>query len=76
MFIAISSITNTSMTEWSFGQKTFGQTLNISTTNHIYTETFYSDFSNIEVWFTNQNSMPPVIEDRINVTLVINDIGI
>ena len=64
------------MTEWSFGQKTFGQTLNISTTNHIYTETFYSDFSNIEVWFTNQNSMPPVIEDRINLTLVINDIGI
>ena len=56
------------MTEWSFGQKTFGQTLNISTTNHIYTETFYSDFSNIEVWFTNQNSMPPVIEDRINMT--------
>ena len=76
MFIAISSITNASMTEWSFGQKTFGQTLNISTTNHIYTETFYSDFSNIEVWFTNQNSMPPVIEDRINLTLVINDIGI
>ena len=64
------------MTEWSFGQKTFGQALNISTTNHIYTETFYSDFSNIEVWFTNQNSMPPVIEDRINLTLVINDIGI
>ena len=64
------------MTEWSFGQKTFGQTLNISTTNHIYTETFYSDFSNIEVWFTNQNSTPPVIEDRINLTLVINDIGI
>ena len=64
------------MTQWSFGQKTFGQTLNISTTNHIYTETFYSEFSYIEVWFTNQNSIPPVIEDRINLTLVINDIGI
>ena len=34
---------------------------------------FDLEFSSIEVWFTDQNSKPPDIEDRINITLVINE---
>ena len=52
--------------------KSFGQLLNISPTNHIYTETFRSEFSYIEVWLTNQNSNSLEKEDRANLTLVIN----
>ena len=44
--------------------KPFSQLLNISPTNHIYTETLYLHFSYIKVWFTFQNSMPLEIEDR------------
>ena len=41
--------------------KTFGSLLEISPTNH----------DEIEVWFTDQNSQPLEIEDRINLTMVI-----
>ena len=45
--------------------------------NHSYIETFYSEFSDIEVWFTDQKTpMPLRVKDRINLTLVINDMGI
>ena len=51
--------------------KTFGSLSEISPTNNIFLTTFNSDFQNIEVWFTDQNSQPLQIEDRINLTLVI-----
>ena len=51
---------------------TFGQLLDISPKNFIFLKTFNSEFSYIEVWFTNQNSKPLEIEDKINITLVIN----
>ena len=35
-------------------------------------KTFNLEFSDIEVWFTDQNSKPLDIEDKINMTLVIN----
>ena len=50
----------------------FRQLLNISTNNFIFLKTFDSEFSYIEVWFTDQNSNPLKIEDNINITLVIN----
>ena len=37
-----------------------------------YLKTFNSEFSYIEVWFTDQNSKPLEIEDKISITLVIN----
>ena len=40
--------------------------------NHTFLKTFNSEFSYIEVWFTDQNSKPVEIEDKINITLVIN----
>ena len=51
--------------------KPFGSLLEISPTNHIFLQTFNSEYNEIEVWFTDQNSKPLEIEDRINLTLVI-----
>ena len=45
--------------------------LEISPTNSIFLKTFNSEFKYIEVWFTDQNSQPLEIEDRINLTFVI-----
>ena len=51
--------------------KPFDSLLEISPTNHIFLKTFNSEFRNIEVWFTDQNSQPLELDDRINSTLVI-----
>ena len=51
--------------------KPLGSLLEISPTNHIFLKTFNSEFQTIEVWFTDQNSQPLEIEDRINLTMVI-----
>ena len=52
--------------------KSFGQLLDISSKNFIFLKTFDSEFSYIEVQFKVQNFNPPEIEDKINITLVIN----
>ena len=51
--------------------KSFGSLLEISPTNSIFLKNFNSEFKYIEVWFTDQNSQPLEIEDRIDLTLVI-----
>ena len=51
--------------------KPFGSLLEISPTNHIFLKTFNPEYNEIEVWFTDQNSNPLEIEDRINLTMVI-----
>ena len=52
--------------------KSFGQLLDISSKKFIFLKSFNLEFSYIEVWFTDQNSKPREIEDKINITLVIN----
>ena len=52
--------------------KSLGQLLNISPKNFILLKTFKLEFSYIEVWFTDHNSKQLEIEDKINITLVIN----
>ena len=52
--------------------KLFGQLLDIFPKYFIFLKTFNSKFLYIEVWFTDQNSKPIEIEDKINITLVIN----
>ena len=52
--------------------KSFGQLLDISPKIIIFLKTFNSEFSYIEAWFTDQNSKPLEMEDKINITLVIN----
>ena len=51
--------------------KPFGSLLEISPTNHIFLETFNSEYYKIMVWFTNENIQPLEIEDRINLKMVI-----
>ena len=51
--------------------KSFGSWLEISPENHIFLKMFNSEFQNIKLWFTYQNSKPLEIEDRINLTMVI-----
>ena len=46
--------------------KPFGSLLEISPTNHIFLKTFNSEFQEIKVWFTDQNSNPLEVEDKIN----------
>ena len=52
--------------------KSFSQLLSISPKDFIFLKTFSSEYSYIEVCFTDQNSNPLQIEDKINTTLIIN----
>ena len=52
--------------------KSFGQLIDISPQNFILLKIFNSEFSYIEAWFNDQNSKPIEIEDKLNITLVIN----
>ena len=49
----------------------FGSLLEIAPTNHFFLKIFNSEYDEIKVWFTDQNSQPLEIEDRRNLTMVI-----
>ena len=51
--------------------KSFGTLLDVSPSNHIFLKTFSSEYDEIVVCLTDQNSKPLEIEDRINLTMVI-----
>ena len=51
--------------------KQFGQLVNIAPHSLIMLSTTNTEFSSIEVWFTDQNSEPLEIEDNVNLTLII-----
>ena len=51
--------------------KQFGQLINIAPHSLTMLSTTNTEFSSIEVWFTDQNSEPPEIEDNVNMTLII-----
>ena len=46
--------------------------LDILPKNCIFLQTFNSEFSYVEVWFTDKSSEPLEIEDKINISLIIN----
>ena len=48
--------------------KSFGQLLDVSRGNFIFLKTFDSEFSYIEVWFSDQN--PLEIKVKINISLI------
>ena len=52
--------------------KLFSQLLDISRKSFTFLKSLYSKFSHIKVWFTDQNSKPLEMEDKINITSVIN----
>ena len=71
--VAINSCQQNSRVLYTFApNNSFGQLLDISPKKFIFLKTFDSKFSYIEVWFTDQNCNPLDIEDKINITLVIN----
>ena len=51
--------------------KPFGSLLEISPTNHIFLKTFNPEYDEIKLWFTDQNSKPLGIEDKINLTMIV-----
>ena len=52
--------------------KSSSQLLDISPFFFLFLKPFNSEFSYIDVWFTDQNSKPPNREYRVNINLVIN----
>ena len=50
--------------------KPFGSLLGIFLTNHIFFKTFNFEFQEIKICFTDQNSKPLKVEDKINLTLI------
>ena len=51
--------------------KQFGQLINISIHSLTMLGTTNTEFSSIEVWFTDQNTELLEIEDNVNLTLII-----
>ena len=51
--------------------KPFGSLLEISPINHIFSKTLNSEYDEIKVCFTDQNSKSLEMEDRINLTMVM-----
>ena len=51
--------------------KKFGQLINISPHAFTMTNTVYTEFSYVKVWFTDQYSKALEIEDNVNLTLII-----
>ena len=51
--------------------KSIGSLLEISPKNHIILKTFSSEFQDIRVQFTDHNSQPLEIQERINLNLII-----
>ena len=51
--------------------KPFDNLFEISPRNHIFLKTFNSEFQEIKVGFTDQNSEPLEVENKINLTLII-----
>ena len=47
-----------------FPNKSFGQLLDVSPKKFIFSRTFNSELSYVEVWFTDQNSKPLELEDK------------
>ena len=51
--------------------KQFGQLINIAPHSLIMLSTTNTEFSSIDMWFTDQSSEPLKIEDSVNLTLII-----
>ena len=51
--------------------KQFGQLINILPNSLTMMKTINTEFSHVEVWFTNQASKALEIEDNVNLTLII-----
>ena len=55
--------------------KQYGQLISTSPHSLVFLKTMNTDFSEIEVWFTDQNNNALEIEDNVNISLIINTIS-
>ena len=52
--------------------KQYGQLISISPNSLTFLKTMNTEFSEIEIWFTDQNNNALEIEDNVNISLIIN----
>ena len=52
--------------------KQYGQLISVSPNSLIFLKTMNTEFSEIEIWFIDQNNNALEIEDNVNITLIIN----
>ena len=52
--------------------KQYGQLISISPHSLVFLKTMNTDFSEMEIWFTDQNNNALEIEDNVNISLIIN----
>ena len=52
--------------------KQYGQLIIISQHSLVFLKTMNTDFSEIEIWFKDQNNNALEIEDNVNISLIIN----
>ena len=52
--------------------KQYGQLIRISPNSLIFLKTMNTEFSEMEIWFTDQNNSPLEVEDNVNISLIIN----
>ena len=52
--------------------KQYGQLISISPHSLVFLKTMNTEFSEIEIWFTDQNNNALQIEDNVNISLIIN----
>ena len=52
--------------------KQYGQLISISPHSLIFLKTMNTEFSEIDIWFTDQNKNALEIEDNVNISLIIN----
>ena len=52
--------------------KQYGQLISISPNSLIFLKTMNTEFSEIDIWFTDQNNNALEIEDNVNISLIIN----
>ena len=52
--------------------KQYGQLISISPHSLVFLKAINTDFSEIEIWFTDQNNNALEIEDHVNISLIIN----
>ena len=50
----------------------YGYLLNVEPSNLVFLKTYITEFDEIIITFTDQNSTPLEIEDKVNLTLLIN----
>ena len=52
--------------------KQYGQLISISPHSLVFLKTINTEFSEIDIWFTDQNNNDLEIEDNVNISLIIN----